>query len=229
MRLAGVFDDDQVVATGDLPDGVHLGWLTVQVDRYDRLRARRHRGFEQLRIEVIVLGRDVDEHRIGARVGNREGSRSERVGRGDDFIAGAHAELPQRQVERVGSAGDGHTRSRPAIIGELFFELADFLTEYEARLPYHTLDGRHDFIDEFTALGFQIHEGNFFNRFHNSFPARYLEGVGRRSEGSRQRAMVVREKPQQEHGPSSVSGIFSPQRQTIPTGRAGFPATSTCV
>ena len=46
VRLAGVLDHDQAVASRDRQDRIHVGRLAVEVHRHDRLGPRRDRRFD---------------------------------------------------------------------------------------------------------------------------------------------------------------------------------------
>ena len=75
MRLAGVLDDGEPMALGDLGDRAKIGRQAEQVHRADGLRPGRDGGLDTIRVDVVGLGLDVDEDRRGARVQDR-GDRS---------------------------------------------------------------------------------------------------------------------------------------------------------
>ena len=134
VRLAGVLDDDQVVAGGQLQDRVHVGHLPVQVDREDRRhRTSRALAHHAARLRVrSALGLQVGTqflgiHRVGARVdvdevepcaglrdrlgGREEGERNRQHG-----VSGSDARRDQRQSHRVRSAGHSNAKARLADI-----------------------------------------------------------------------------------------------------------------
>ena len=70
-----------------------------------RARARPDRRRDRLGGEQVRLGVDVDELRRRAGEADGLGGGDERVRRDDDLVAGADAERPQRQRERLGAGG----------------------------------------------------------------------------------------------------------------------------
>jgi hypothetical protein len=92
--LGGVLDDHQAVLFRDLQDRIHVGHLTVQVDRHDRLGARGDLGLDQGRIDVEGARVVVDQHHGRAAIGHR--------------VAGGD----------VGEAGDDHLVARADAHGD---------------------------------------------------------------------------------------------------------------
>src|ERR1700680_3552445 len=58
MRLRSVLDDDEVVAAGNLHNGIHVSHQTMQMDRHDRLCPRSYRTLDQARIHCPGDGID---------------------------------------------------------------------------------------------------------------------------------------------------------------------------
>ena len=54
MGLGGVFDHTQLVATGDVEDGVQIGRLAVKVHGQDGTGARRNRGLDAGRVDALA-------------------------------------------------------------------------------------------------------------------------------------------------------------------------------
>jgi len=130
-RLAGVFDDDEVVLFGDRHDRVHIGGLAEEVDRNDRLGARRHFFLDLRRIDVVGRRVDVGEDRRRADPDDCADRRKEGEGRGDDFIAGPDPFDHQRDDERVGTAGHADREVAAAVGGDFGFEFLDLGAEDE--------------------------------------------------------------------------------------------------
>ena len=92
------------MAARDVEDRIEIRGCTADVHGDDRLRLLRDGRLDQLRPDVQRLRIDVDEHRPGIEVTDHFRGCRERVGSGDDFVAGAHARSLEREVQR-GSAG----------------------------------------------------------------------------------------------------------------------------
>ncbi len=75
--LRRILDHQQVVAAGDVHDGIHLAGHTCVMHRHDGLGARRDRRFDFALVDVQRIGTDIDKHRHGA-------AQHEGVGRGDE-------------------------------------------------------------------------------------------------------------------------------------------------
>jgi len=63
----------------DLADGLEIGAEAVEVNRDDRLGARRDRGFDLGRVDVLRLRIAIDEDRLGAGDPDRFGGGEEGV------------------------------------------------------------------------------------------------------------------------------------------------------
>ena len=101
------------------------------MDRDDRPRSRRDRRFDQCGVDVVGIGLDVDEHRLGAGAPDGAGGGEEGVRRRDHFVAGADAAGQQRQEERVGPQRAADTASHAAVLGQLGFERFDLRAHHE--------------------------------------------------------------------------------------------------
>ena len=86
-RLGGILQHEQAVMPRDLVDRVHVGGLTVEMDRDDRTRLRRHGRLDLRRVDIVGVRLDVDEHRPGAGPPDRAGRGEERVRRRDHLVA----------------------------------------------------------------------------------------------------------------------------------------------
>jgi hypothetical protein len=77
--------------------------MTEQMNRNNGLGARRDRGRDQSRIDVVSLRIDIDIHGPRTRIkdGRSRGDEGER--RGDHFLARAYAGRQQSQMQRTGS------------------------------------------------------------------------------------------------------------------------------
>ena len=91
--------------------------LAVEVDRQDRLGARRDGGLDVGRVDRERRRVDVDEHRRGAAVVDGRHGGDERVRRRDDLVAGADAGGQQRQVQGAGAGVGRRWRARTSQYG----------------------------------------------------------------------------------------------------------------
>jgi hypothetical protein len=117
-----VFHDQQIVAVGDLAEGLHVGGLAIEMNRDQGLGAGRDGGFHLRRIEAIGARVGVDKYSGCAGDPDGLGGGEEGVGGGDALIAGANPEGQERKPERVGSVGDADGELHSVIFGQLLLE-----------------------------------------------------------------------------------------------------------
>src|SRR5439155_2441031 len=140
VRLAGVFDDNEVVSGGQLEDGVHVGHLPVQMHgnecRHRAARALAHRaarlqvarafglevGAQSLRVHGVGALVDVDEVRARAGLRNSFRRGDEGVRHGHDGIARLYAGSDQSKAQRVGATSYADATRYPAKLGKLPLE-----------------------------------------------------------------------------------------------------------
>jgi hypothetical protein len=131
VRLRGIFDDDEAMTARDRQDRIHVSHRSMEMDRHDRLGARRDRALDPRRIHGPAIGIDIDKDRRGAAIEDGGGRRDEGQRNGDDLIAGSDAGSEQRQVQRRSAAVDGNAAIGAAIRGKGIFEGDDFRAENE--------------------------------------------------------------------------------------------------
>ena len=85
--LCRILDDQQIMTPGDRHDLVHLAADAGIMDREDRPRARRNRGFDQPLVDIQRVRPDIHEHRRGAPQHNRIGGRDESKGWKNHLVA----------------------------------------------------------------------------------------------------------------------------------------------
>ena len=131
VGLGGVLDHYQAVAIRDLHDRIHVAGLAVEVNRNDRLRARRDRLFKLTGIEREGRGVNVNENglRAGVADGRHRCHESER--NSDDFVFRSHARREQRKVESAGAGVDAYRILGAAIVGELALEGLNLAPQHE--------------------------------------------------------------------------------------------------
>ena len=131
VGLRGILDHQQVVPPRDRQDGVEVDRQAVEMDRHDGARSRIDRCRESIGVDGVGGRIHVDEDRPGAGRGNGQDRRDEAVGRGDDFVARAHAEDTQRQLDRGKTGADANCMARPDEGGVVRLEALDRGTEDE--------------------------------------------------------------------------------------------------
>ena len=127
VRLAGVFDQREVVRLGQRHEAVEIRRVAIEMHRHDRLRARRDGALNGVWVEVIRDGVNVYEDRAGACQQHdvRGGGEAER--RGDDLIARADAMRQQRDVQRRRACGDRDGLAHAGHLSEPALERRDTL------------------------------------------------------------------------------------------------------
>ena len=116
---------------------VVLGGVAEDVDRDDRLRARRDRGRDRIRVEVERLRVDVGEDRRRAFVDRAVRRGDERVRRRDHLVAGADAREPHAEMQAGGSGRDGGAVRRVDRVSEQRLEARAHRAEREPARAQH--------------------------------------------------------------------------------------------
>ena len=136
-RLAGVLDQRQPVPLAELPQGVELARVAVDVDGDDGLRPLRDRGLDRGGIEVHRALVDVGEDGHCPLVDGAVRRRDERVRRRDRLVALPQPGQPAEQVKPGGARRDrGGVRCSDAL-REALLEAFDRRAEGEPPRPEH--------------------------------------------------------------------------------------------
>ena len=122
-RLAGIFDDRQIVLGGDAADFVHRGALAEQMHRQDGFGALPDERFDFVGIEIERARLDIDEDRLGAQARDGAGGGEERVAGADDFVAAADFQGHQRQKQGIAAGGAGDGVARAGVLRNGSFQL----------------------------------------------------------------------------------------------------------
>ncbi len=133
VRLGAIFDYAQPVASGNFHHDRHVGGMSVQVDRNDRLERGAGVGADGF-FERVAVHRErdrVDIHQHGYRPGqlHRGHGRDSRMRHRDHGVSRPYAARPQRQLQRVGAAADTDDTGHSQIRGELALECVHFLAQ----------------------------------------------------------------------------------------------------
>ena len=129
MRLTAVFNERQIVASGQRRECCHVGRLAIQVHRHERSRPRRDGCGARARIHRQRPVIDVHDDRCGSGGDDRQ----RRVGSGDrrhdDFVARADPGRTQQQRDSVCPRSSADGESRAAGGGELGLERFELRAE----------------------------------------------------------------------------------------------------
>ena len=150
---------------GDPLDRLIVGGEPEQVDRDDRPRlqpsfALDHvdRRFEAGDVDIVGVGIDVDEHRLGLGQRHHLGGRGEGEARHEHRVARSDAGRIERQQQRVGAVGAGDGVLDADIGGDLALELGDLRPENVFAAVDDAIDGGLEAVAEPFALRAEIDE-----------------------------------------------------------------------
>jgi hypothetical protein len=134
-RVGGVVHDADAARQGERAQRVVVAGVAGVVDAQHHLRARRDRPLHEPRVQAQRVGLDVHEHRPRAHVLDDVDARGERVGRGDDLVAGS---TPSASSARWSAPVALFTGDRVARTGEF----GDALRQLERAGPGRDPAGR---------------------------------------------------------------------------------------
>ena len=157
-RLGGILDHDQTMTARHLEDRVHVGWLPVQMDRYDRFCSVRHSLFERRRIHGQGRRGDVDETDSCTDLKNCRDRADEREWHGNHLVARPDPACHERDNERARPGVHSDGVRRLAVACEFVLEGLDLGTQGVSAAAEHTdRSGLHRAPDTF-ILGSYIDE-----------------------------------------------------------------------
>jgi hypothetical protein len=160
VRLAGVLDEHQLLLARERQQRVHVRRVAVEMDRQQRLRARRDRPRGGRRVDVERPRVDVDEYRGSARLQNGERRKGGRDRGGDDLVTRADAARPQREVDGVGAVAHAPPRgARRAPAPARARRLRPRAEDEEARVE-HAGDRAVELAPQRRHVRLEVHEGN---------------------------------------------------------------------
>jgi hypothetical protein len=158
MSLAGILDDDEIVALCQAQDGIHVGRQAVQMDRDDRLGAWRDGCFDLAHVHVAGICLHVHQDRAGTGKGHRCGRGDKGVRRDDHLVTGADPECSKAQLQGRQSAVHAYSVSRAAEFGKLLLELGYLLAQGKVGPLHDPPDGFVELLLEGAMLYSQIDE-----------------------------------------------------------------------
>ena len=101
------------------------------MDGENHARPRRERGLHVTGVEITGVGIDVHEDGLRPQPDDAADRGVERVGRGDDLVAGPQFDRHQRGQERVAARRDADRVFATAVFGDLHFQSRDFRAQNE--------------------------------------------------------------------------------------------------
>ncbi len=122
VGVGAVLDQPQAALGAQRDERIEVGGGAGDVDRDDRLRARRDRGPGRLDVDAQRVGVDVDQDRRGVDRQRCRGRRDEGHAGHDHLVALADVAGGQRGLDRVRAVGERHAVRRAVIRGELLRE-----------------------------------------------------------------------------------------------------------
>jgi hypothetical protein len=136
MRLAGIFNNDQVMPAGRLGDPFDRGRLPVQMHRQDGACPFGNLRRDEVRIHVVRVGQHIHEDRGRPRLAHRQRGGDIGIGRHDNLVTRSDPGGPEGQVERIRAGGDAQTMLGADIGGEPRLEVLHRLAHDEVA-PLH--------------------------------------------------------------------------------------------
>src|SRR5262249_2840285 len=179
MSLACIFDYHQSSLSRDFHNRIHVGALSIQVNRNDCLGPVRKRSLDFRCIHRERLRLNVDEHAARAGIVNCRRGGYEREGHSDHFIARANAGSKQRQVQGAGPRVDAYCVLRPAMAGEFLLERRHFLAQSELRRFQDMPNRGGHFLFDTRILSLEIYEWNRRTALSNYFNDALLRAAKR--------------------------------------------------
>ena len=98
MRLAGVFDDQQIMGRRDVVNPIHVRASPVEMHRQDRSGARRNGRFDFVGIDQPIFAANIDQHGPSAGKAHAQRRGDERKRRHNHFIRPAADRWPERST-----------------------------------------------------------------------------------------------------------------------------------
>src|SRR6266849_852681 len=128
--LRRVLDDRQISPVRKLQNRVHIRGEAVQVDHYDGTNARSHAVLLLRGGDVVGIGVNIGENRVGAERADRAAGGDKGEGRQNDLVASRDTASAQREHQSIGARTDADSVRHAA-------EARDFLLE---RFPFPSQD-----------------------------------------------------------------------------------------
>lgn len=121
--LRAILDDVQVVAAGDLQDGIQIRHDPVEVNHENRPCPGGDLPFEIGRLYGVIVPVDISKDRNGPGKEDAEGGRDKRIGGDDHLVPRSQVESRQRHVQRCRPAAGTDGMTGPVPLPETALEL----------------------------------------------------------------------------------------------------------
>lgn len=122
--MGSVLDDRQVMAGGDVINGIQVAGLAAIVDRDDGAGAGQDGRFDCFGQDVQVVA-DIHQHRAGAQVDDDVGGGAKGHGGEDDVATGADPQGGEGDVQPGGAGIDGDGVAGVQVSGDVGLETLD--------------------------------------------------------------------------------------------------------
>src|SRR5262249_38584983 len=146
MRLAGVFEDEEVVASRNLHYRVHRPRLTIKVTGDEGVRVGCDARLNRRGIEQVGLGISFHKHCRCSYPADGQHRGDEGIGHGDHLVAWPDVPGAQRQFQRTDARVDAHTLAGAAEARKFLLKCRNVLTQDE-------MPGIQDALDRGIYLG----------------------------------------------------------------------------
>ena len=155
--LGGVLDHLEVVAMGDVHDGIHLTGYAGVVHGDDDLGLVRNGGLDLCLVDVHGVGPDIHKHQLCARQHEGVGGAGEGVAGEDDLVARLEAAEQGGHVEgRAAAGGQQHLSCAKALL----HPGVALLGKLPVAADFMRLDGLADVVE------FRAHIGRYVKADH---------------------------------------------------------------
>jgi hypothetical protein len=120
-----IFDQHEIMDSRNLAQGVHVGRMSIDMDRYDGLGGSGNELFSGSGIDAQSFRIDVCEYRCCSGVPDRVGGSHKRKIRQYDFVSGTYVQGGQSKVKRSRPVRDGKGMVNVAVFGKRGFKFVD--------------------------------------------------------------------------------------------------------
>src|SRR6266566_468039 len=145
---------------GELPNGIHMGGVTVEMHGKNSFRARSACPFDASHVNGMRKWIHIHQDRCRPGVGNGQSRGDKTVGSGNDLVAGPDVIRPENQLQ-CRSAGIYADRvSSFTESSKFLLEKAHLPPEDEVCFLDYSGGGLIDLVSDSAVLGGEINEGN---------------------------------------------------------------------
>lgn len=158
--LRGVLDNGEVVATGDLDDGLHGRHRTEEVDGDYGTSSGSDETLNTLRVDIESFGVDISEYSFETEELTGFGGSYKRKSGGNDLVATLEVESHEGYLKGFGAVGAGAAIGSADIVCEFVLKGADFGTTYIRAAGHDFADGLRESRFKATMKSRKVLHGN---------------------------------------------------------------------